>query len=387
MLIERELSKTLRQRIAGFPVITITGPRQSGKTTFARMNFPAYKYVTLESLDNRDHASSDPRDFLRKYPDKTIIDEFQKSSELTSYLQEHIDEVNRPGMYVLTGSNQFEYLKKVSQSLAGRTIILKLLPFNFQELYGNREEIPDLDEIIVNGWYPRIFDQKINYDDFYRSYFETYIQRDVREIMNLQNLNDFQRFTRLCAGRTGQIVNYSNLGNEIGVSYHTVKGWLSILQASFVIELLHPYHKNFSKRICKSSKLYFLDTGLACNLIGIRTAQQLQTHPLRGELFETFVFGELLKSKYNKSISSNLYYFRDSNNNEIDFLFESGSGLIPIEAKLNSTPRKIHFKNIEYFGKLAENVYKNYLVYSGLDNDQRFGCEIVGYPHIGDIEL
>ena len=387
MLIKRELSHSINNSMHGFPVITITGPRQSGKTTFAKMNFPDYEYVSLENPDSREYATSDPKDFIKRYSNKVIIDEFQRVPELSSYLQSHIDEINEPGMYILTGSNQFEYLHSVSQTLAGRTIILKLLPFSYNEIYSGSNKITDLNEVIVKGFYPRIFDQKLQYKDFYNSYFETYIQRDVRSIANIHNLNDFQKFVRLCAGRTGQIVNLSNISNEVGVSHNTIKGWLSILQASFIINLLYPYHKNFSKRILKSPKLYFLDTGLACNLIGISRADQLDSHPLRGELFETYVYSELLKLKFNKGSVSNYYYFRDSHQNEIDFLIESGDGLIPIEVKLNSTPRKIHFKNINYFNKLTDNISKNYLIYSGVDNDQRYNCDIIGYHNIKEVKI
>lgn len=387
MLIKRDLSYSINNIVHGFPVITITGPRQSGKTTFAKMNFPDYKYVTLENPDSREYATSDPKDFIKRYSNKVIIDEFQRVPELSSYLQSHIDEINKPGMYVLTGSNQFEYLHSVSQTLAGRTIILKLLPFSYNEIYSNSTKITDLNEVIVNGFYPRIFDQKLQYTGFYNSYFETYIQRDVRAIKNVNNLNDFQKFVRLCAGRTGQIVNLSNISNEVGVSHNTIKGWLSVLQASFIIDLLYPYHKNLNKRILKSPKLYFLDTGLACNLIGISKANQLDSHPLRGELFETYVFSELLKLKLNKGNVSNFYYFRDSHQNEIDFLIESGDGLIPVEVKLNSTPRKIHFKNIVYFNELTDNISKNYLIYSGVNNEHRYNCNIVGYPNITEVKI
>jgi uncharacterized protein len=387
MLIKRELSNSINNSMHGFPVVTITGPRQSGKTTFAKMNFPDYEYVSLENPDSREYATSDPKDFIKRYSNKVIIDEFQRVPELSSYLQGHIDKINEPGMYILTGSNQFEYLHSVSQTLAGRTIILKLLPFSYNEIYSGSNKITDLNEVIVNGFYPRIFDQKLQYKDFYNSYFETYIQRDVRAIVNIHNLNDFQKFVRLCAGRTGQIVNLSNISNQVGVSHNTIKGWLSILQASFIIKLLYPYHKNFSKRILKSPKLYFLDTGLACNLIGISRKDQLDSHPLRGELFETYVFSELLKLKFNKGSVSNYYYFRDSHQNEIDFLIESGDGLIPIEVKLNSTPRKIHFKNINYFNKLTDNISKNYLIYSGVDNDHRYNCNIIGYQNIADVKI
>lgn len=387
MLIKRELSNTIARNTKGFPVITITGPRQSGKTTFAKMIFPDYEYITLEDPDVREYAVSDPRDFIQRYSDQVIIDEFQRAPELTSYLQGHIDKINKPGMYILTGSNQFEYINTVSQTLAGRTAILKLLPFSYREIYQGQNKETDIFNIMVKGWYPRIFDQRLSFKTFYNSYFETYIQRDVRSLLNVQNLNDFHRFVRLCAGRTGQLLNLSNLANDVGVSYNTIKGWISILQASYIIELLHPFHNNYNKRIIKSSKLYFLDTGLACSLLGINNPEQLRTHPLRGEIFETFIFSELLKSKYNNSFASNLYFYKDSNNNEIDFLVESGSGLIPIEAKLNSTPKKMHFKNLEYFNKLSDNVSRNYLIYSGNQNDHRYNCDIVGYQHIADIGL
>lgn len=387
MLIERKLSKSINESAKGFPVITITGPRQSGKTTFAKMMFPDYDYVTLEDPDMREYAISDPKDFINKYSNKVIIDEFQRVPQLTSYLQSHIDTVNKPRMYILTGSNQFEHLHSVSQTLAGRTAVLKLLPFSYEEIYSGKNIETNIYDVMIKGWYPRIFDQELQFSTFYNSYFETYIQRDVRSIINVQNLNDFQRFVRLCAGRTGQIVNFSNLANEVGVTYHTIKGWISLLQTSYVVELLYPYHKNYNKRILKSPKLYFLDTGLACNLIGINKPEHLETHPLRGEIFETFVFSELLKKKYNRSLGSNLYFFRDSNNNEIDFLIESGDGLIPIEVKLNSTPRKVHFRNIEYFNKIADDVIDNYLVYSGSVNDHRYNCNIVGYPNITDVKI
>jgi predicted AAA+ superfamily ATPase len=239
----------------------------------------------------------------------------------------------------------------------------------------------------VKGWYPRIFDQEIDHVEFYRSYFETYIQRDVRDIIQIRNLNDFRRFTQLCAGRTGQIVNFSTIANEIGVSYHTIKAWLSILQASYIVELLQPFYRNYNKRIIKSAKLYFLDTGLACNLIGITNSRQLSTHPLRGELFETYVFSELLKRKYNYKATSNIYYFRDSNNNEIDFLVENGHGLLPIEAKLNATPRKMHFKNLDFFHSLSDNVYKKCLIYSGIDSFNRFNTDIISFKDISKINL
>lgn len=383
MLIRRELSDYISQAAKGFPVITICGPRQSGKSTFVRMQYPDYEYISLEDPDLRDYAMNDPRDFIKRYKERVIIDEFQRAPELTSYLQGHIDEVNKPGMYVFTGSDQLEYLTTISQTLAGRTVILKLYPFSYKELYARKETEADLYKIIVKGWYPRIFDKGLDHKEFYQSYFETYIQRDVKRLLNVRDQNDFERFVRLCAGRTGQLVNLSNMANEIGVSYKTIKDWLSILQASFIIELIQPYYNNFSKRIVKSPKMYFLDTGLACNLMGIHNAQQLRTHPLKGEIFETYALSEIMKLKQNRRIIDSLYYFRDSHQNEIDFLIESGYGLIPIEVKLNSTPRKVLLKNIEYFSKLSDSVYKSFLVYSGSETLHRYNSEILGYSDIG----
>ncbi|KQC06447.1 MAG: hypothetical protein APR54_01675 [Candidatus Cloacimonas sp. SDB] len=385
MFIKRKISEKLKAIANSFPVITITGPRQSGKTTLTKMIFPGYKYVSLEDPNNRDFAANDPYGFINKYSNKTIIDEFQRVPELTSYLQGHIDDVNAPGMYILTGSNQFEYIRSVTQTLAGRTAIIKLLPFCIDEVNSVNNKTPDLYDVIVKGWYPRIYDQKLDHQIFYASYFDTYVQRDVRSISTVQNLSDFQNFVRLCAGRTGQILNYTNLANEVGVDKNTIKRWISILQASYIIELLQPYHKNFKKRIIKSPKLYFLDTGLACSLIGINESDNLQTHPLRGEIFETFVFSELLKSYYNRVLRSNFYFFRDSNNNEIDFLIENGSGFVAIEAKLNSTPRKIHFKNFEYFSQLTDNIKENILIYSGEENLKRYDTRILSFNSISDI--
>ncbi|MCF7918831.1 MAG: ATP-binding protein [Candidatus Cloacimonetes bacterium] len=385
MLIKRKLMQRLQDTASGFPVLTITGPRQSGKSTLAKISFPDYKYLTLEDPDIREFAINDPRQFIRENPEYTIIDEFQKAPQLTSYLQGHIDAVNKPGMYILTGSNQFEYIGQVTQSLAGRTAIFRLLPFDYREIY--QIEDKDVYEIMVKGFYPRIFDQNLDFNLFYSSYFDTYIQRDVRSLQHIRDLMVFQNFVKLCAGRTGQLLNLSSLSTEVGITHKTIKDWLSILQASYIIDLLPSYHKNFNKRILKSPKLYFLDTGLVCYLLGINNAQQLRTHPLRGEIFETFIFSELIKSRFHNGKRSNLSFFRDSNGKEIDFIAETGDGIKAIEVKLNATPGKKMFQNLHYFAELANDLKKSYLIYNGIEHSTRYNATLLGYSDIEKIEL
>ena len=375
----------LRLNAQGFPVITITGPRQSGKSTLAKIAFPDYKYVSLEDPDIREFAINDPRQFIKENQEKVIIDEFQKAPQLTSYLQSHIDDLNKPGMYILTGSNQFEYFGQVTQSLAGRTAIFRLLPFSYNEIYSTTEP-ESVYGTMVKGFYPRIFDQKLDINIFYSSYFDTYIQRDVRSVQNVKDLMLFQNFVRLCAGRTGQLVNFTNLANELGVSHKTIKEWLSIMQASYIIHLLPPFHNNFNKRILKSPKIYFYDTGLVCYLLGINKVEQLNLHPLRGEIFETFIFSELIKSRYNNGRRSNLYFFRDSNGHEVDFIAETGSGLDAIEVKLNATPRKALFKNLPYFNDLASNCNNSFLIYNGSESSIRYNTHLTPYKYTDSID-
>jgi len=385
MYIKRKLMEKLRLTAQGFPVITITGPRQSGKSTIAKIAFPDYKYVSLEDPDIREFAINDPRQFIKENQGKVIIDEFQKAPQLTSYLQSHIDALNNPGMYILTGSNQFEFFGQVTQSLAGRTTIFRLLPFSYNEIYSTHEP-ESVYETMVKGFYPRIFDQKLDINIFYSSYFDTYIQRDVRSVQHVKDLMLFQNFVRLCAGRTGQLVNFTNLANEVGVSHKTIKEWLSIMQASYIIHILPPFHNNFNKRILKSPKIYFYDTGLVCYLLGINKAEQLNLHPLRGEIFETFIFSELIKSRFNNGRRSNLYFFRDSNGHEVDFIAETGSGLDAIEVKLNATPRKALFKNLQYFNDLASNCKNSFLIYNGSESSIRYNAHLTPYKYADSID-
>ena len=384
-MIKRDIQSLLKEMMNSFPVVTITGPRQSGKTTLVKQTYPEMDYVSLEELDVREHAEKDPRDFLSRFPQSVIIDEVQKVPSLLSYIQTIVDTEQRNGRFILTGSNQFEYISSISQSLAGRTGILKLLPFSYSEIYGN-DFIP-ISEVIYKGFYPRIFDQNIRPELFLSGYLETYVEKDVRSITKVQDLMQFHRFLQLCAGRTGQIVNFSSIGNELGIDHKTVKEWTSIAMASYIMFLLPPYYKNYNKRIRKSPKLYFLDVGLAAHLIGIQNSDQLQVHPLKGELFETFVVIEFLKKRYNQGNRSNLYYFRDNIGNEVDLVYETGLAPIPIEIKSAQTVNSDFFKGLNYFRKLVKNVDKSILIMGNDIKQKRNEHSIYGYPYIDELNL
>jgi len=382
-MIKRDIQSLLKEMMHSFPIVTITGPRQSGKTTLVKQTYPEMDYVSLEELDTREHAAKDPRDFLSKFQNSVIIDEIQKVPSLLSYIQTIVDSEQRNGRFILTGSNQFEYLSSISQSLAGRTGILKLLPFSYSEIYG-RTFIPQ-NEVLYKGFYPRIFDQNIRPELFLSGYLETYVEKDVRSITKVQDLMQFHRFLQLCAGRTGQIVNFSSIGNELGIDNKTVKEWTSVAMASYIIFLLPPYYKNYNKRIRKSPKLYFLDVGLAAHLIGIQNKDQLQAHPLKGELFETFVVIEFLKNRYNQGKRSNLYYFRDNIGNEIDLIYETGLAPIPIEVKSAQTVNSDFFKGLNYFKKLEKNIEKSILIMGNNIKQKRNKHSIYGYPFIDEL--
>ncbi len=366
-----------------FPVVTITGPRQSGKTTLVKQTYPDMDYVSLEELDTREHAEIDPRNFLSQFSNSVIIDEIQKVPSLLSYIQTLVDSEQKNGRFLLTGSNQFEYMSNISQSLAGRTGILKLLPFSYSEIYED-SYIPQ-NEVLYKGFYPRIFDQNIRPELFLSSYLETYVERDVRSITKVHDLMQFHRFLQLCAGRTGQILSFSNIGNDLGIDHKTVKEWISIALASYIVFLLPPYYNNYNKRIRKSPKLYFIDVGLATHLLGIQNSEQLRTHPLKGELFETFVVIEFLKKRYNQGKRSNLYYFRDNTGNEIDLIYETGLGPIPIEIKSAQTVNSDFFKGLNYFRKLDKNIDTSILIMGNDIKQKRNEHLVYGYPFIDEL--
>ena len=336
-MIKRDLAEELTKAARQFPAITLTGPRQSGKTTLCRALFPSHPYATLEATDVRSFARDDPRGFLAQFAGGAIIDEVQRVPDLLSYLQGVIDEEPAPGRWILTGSQNLSLLESVSQSLAGRTAVHHLLPLSRSEVVRFDRYPATLEETLVAGTYPRVFDRGLEPVDWFRSYVATYLERDVRSINNVGNLTTFQRFVELCAGRTAQLVNYSSLANDCGISQPTARAWLSILETTFLVFRLPAFHSNLRKRLVKMPKLHFYDTGLACWLLGIRTPEQLRNHPLRGPIFETWVVSEITKHRLNRGESPRLSFYRDRNGAEVDLIVEQPSHRTLVEAKSGET--------------------------------------------------
>ena len=343
-VIEREIAVEFRQAMSEFKSVTILGPRQSGKTTLARTVFSQKEYVSLEDPDIRLQAEADPRQFLKRYKDGAIFDEIQRLPNLLSFLQTIMDSSFKKGMYVFTGSHQPLLHEAISQSLAGRTAILNLWPFTIAEIRNYKKQL-DPFELILQGSYPAIYEEKLDCLRFYRSYLETYVQRDVRTIAQLHSMSLFQKFLILLAGRTGQILNYSSISNDLGISSTTVKSWLSILEASFIVFQLQPFFMNIKKRLIRSPKVYFTDVGLATYLLGIKSVDQVERDPLRGGLYENLIVSEIIKNAYNKGIKPEVYFYRDSHGNEVDLLIRNDGKLIPIEIKSASTFTKEFLKS------------------------------------------
>ncbi len=385
-MIPRDSTKTIRTLLRGFPIITLTGPRQSGKTTLAKAIFADRPYVSLEDPDLRRAAQDDPRSFLERYPGGAVFDEIQRCPELLSYLQTIVDADGRMGRYILTGSQQFGLLSGITQSLAGRTAFIELLPFSLPELRRANKLPPDTDTMLLAGCYPPLYDRDVAPTSWFGAYVTAYIERDVRQLLKIQDLETFQRFVRLCAGRTGQLLNLSSLATECGITHNTVKAWISVLEASYLIFLLRPHHANFNKRLVKMPKLYFYDTGLVSWLLGIRTPQQMETHPLRGNIFETLIIAELVKSQLNRGEPRSLYFWRDSNGNEIDVIVENGNRLIPIEIKSGKTVNQEFFKGLEKWQALAgEAVDSPTLIHGGSDRYRHKGIQVTGWRESGSV--
>jgi predicted AAA+ superfamily ATPase len=360
-IIESELGITAKE----YPIITIIGPRQSGKTTLAKKSFPEYKYVNLENPEHRSLAENDPKSFLQRYAPPVIIDEIQNVPELISWIQVITDENHgNKAQFVLTGSHQLKLREAVTQSLAGRTALLTLLPLSLNELdkeYVNR----DRSELLLNGFMPRVHDQHIRPQRFYRDYFQTYVERDVRKLMAIENQQAFELFLKLLAGRIGHEINYNSLSNQVGISAPQIKKWLSILEASFIVFKLPPFFRNYGKRLTKSPKIYFTEIGLAVYLLGIETAEQVERDPLFGHLFENMIVAEAYKNRLNEGKNPGLYFFRDHHQNEIDLLFPSGSSYTPIEIKSSRTFRDDFLKGVNYFQKLTKSEDEGLLIYDG----------------------
>lgn len=352
-MIDRDIQPVLVRMAQQYPVITITGPRQSGKTTLARSVFPGKPYVSLEDPDVRRFATDDPRGFLGSYPQGAILDEIQRVPELSSYLQGVVDTAPQPGRFILTGSHQFELMSQVSQSLAGRTALLRLLPFTLAEaLRAQGASTPsDLAQTLLTGFYPRIHDRSLDPTQALADYFATYVERDLRQLLAVHDLQRFERFVRLCAGRTGQLLNLSSLSNDAGVSHVTARAWIDLLQTSFIIHLLPPWFTNTGKRLIKAPKLYFYDVGLASWLLGLRTPEQVQRDPLYGALFENFVVMEAMKDRLNAGASAEMYFYRDSEGHEVDLLLPVGSQVHAIEIKAGATVNPDYFRGLKTFAK------------------------------------
>ena len=346
-MISRDIASEVVRAATQAPALTLTGPRQSGKTTLCQMLFPDHAYRTLEAPDVRAFASDDPRAFLARLPEGAVIDEIQRVPELLSYLQGIIDEDPTHGRWILTGSQNLALLQSVSQSLAGRTRLLTLLPLTRDEITRFDFHPASLEEAMYTGGYPRIFDRELDPSNWLRSYIATYIERDVRTITSVGDLTMFQRFVQLCAGRTGQLLNYSSLAGDCGISQPTAKAWLSILETSYIVFRLPAFHGNLRKRLVKAPKLYFHDTGLVCWLLGIREPGQLLSHPLRGPIFETWVVSEIVKHRANRGESRGLSFYRDRNGAEVDLVMERPGGLSLVEVKAAATPSASLFRSAQ----------------------------------------
>ena len=382
--IERQALAVLLQRATLYPVVTVLGPRQSGKTTLCRLAFPDKPYVNLEQPDVREFAQQDPKAFLAQFPDGAGLDEIQNVPALVSWIQVLTDADPRKGRFVLTGSHQLQVSAQVTQSLAGRTAVLELLPLSLSELANasglSTGDPADANGLMLQGGYPRIHAQNMPPEVMLSDYFATYVERDVRQLINLRHLREFGQCVRLLAGRTGQLLNQTSLGDELGVSSNTITQWLSILEASFLVFSLAPWSVNIGKRLVKSPKVYFYDVGLACWLLGIKTVEQLQHHPLRGALFENLVVLEVMKCLRNQGLRDPLYFFRDSNGLEIDLLLDHANGLQLVEIKASQTVSTPLFKSLRTVAALlGDRVKSQHLIYGGAEQQSRTGVEVLPY--------
>lgn len=378
-MIPRLLQSELLTQLTEYPVVTVIGPRQAGKTTLVKAALPDYTYVSLENPETRQLAIEDPKAFLQRYPGKVIFDEIQRTPDLLSYLQEIVDQRGQNGQFVLTGSHQLQLREAITQSLAGRTGVLHLLPLSMAELDAADIRFSGPEAYIFQGFMPRVYDQRQRPHTAYANYYQTYVERDVRQLIRLKDVLLFEKFIKLLAGRVGQIINYQSLASDVGVDGKTIKQWLSILEASYVVFPLPPYFENFGKRAIKSPKYYFTDTGLLCYLLGIEKVEQVFRDPLMGHLFENMVVLEALKARYNQGRAAELYFYRDSQGNEIDVLHRSGGTLMGIEIKAGSTWHSSFKKNLSTFSEKRTMLARRVIVYSGQTFQMSDGLEALSY--------
>ena len=377
-MIQRQLYTKASQLLEKFPIIAITGPRQSGKTTFSKRLRPEYSYVNLEDITNREFAKNDPKGFLNTYKNGAIIDEIQYVPELFSYLQVFTDERNQVGEYIITGSQNFLLMQQISQSLAGRVALFTLLPLSLKELKDSEYSFSTWESYALSGSYPRKILFDIDGRDYYANYLSTYVERDVRLLKNITNLDLFQKFIFLVAGRVGQLFNQSSLGNELGVDNKTINSWMSLLETSYIAYRLYPYHSNFNKRIVKTPKVYFYDTGLLSFLLGIKSEQEMSQHFAKGSIFENLIITEFLKNAYNKGDTPIFYFWRDHANNEVDLLVENYPKIDIYEIKSSTTIKMDFFKGLNHFKGLHSSV-NAHLIYGGTENQKRTEVNVIGW--------
>ncbi len=374
----------IKSYLSKFPIVALIGPRQSGKTTLVRRLFPEYTYLNLEIPEYQEFAAADPHGFLETYKDEVILDEVQNVSEIFSYLPGYTDERRRMGEYILIGSQNFLSTQRIAHLLARRIATLKLLPFSFAELKGSEFKPDGWERFILYGGYPRVYEQDLSPSDYYPYYLQNYVERDVRKIIKVSDLTLFRKFIRIVAGRIGLELNYQSIAEDIGITGKTVDAWLSVLESSFIVFRLKTYYKNFGKRIVKSPKIYFYDTGLACSLLGIRSTRDLQSHFARGALFKNLVICEIIKRALNYGEEQQLYFWKDSNRNEVDLLIERGARLIAVEIKSGKTVHDEFFKSFHYLRKFMSGV-DPYLVYGGNEVYVRHGVTVMGFTEMQDL--
>lgn len=384
-MIERTITAELMTLLTEYPVVTILGPRQAGKTTLARMTLPHYHYSNLELPEIRSFATEDPKAYLARFNGPAIIDEIQRVPELLSYIQSMVDEENTPGRFVLTGSHQLRLHEAVSQSLAGRTAVLNLMPLSISELRGAGFHFDRFEEYCIHGFLPRIYAQSIRPAPAYSNYFQTYVERDVRQLIRLKDITVFEKLMKLLAGRVGQVMDYTSLANDVGIDSKTVRNWLSILEASFILFKLPPFYENFGKRVIKAPKYYFIDVGLLTFLLGLTEPDQVTRDPLVGAIFENMVVMECLKMRYHQGRMAEMYFFRDSNRNEVDLVVRDGRDLKAIEIKASQTFRNDHLKGLRRFAALSSQAGESILVYNGDSYSLSHGIRAISYVDLPSI--